>query len=174
MIGVNLSGGEFKASGTVYGKDYIFPSNAEIDYYASKGMDVIRVPFQWERAQPTLNGSLDSTHLARLDAVVSYANSKGISVVLDAHDYGTRSINGVDYQIGVSTNVPGSTLANFWGKMAEHYKGANVMYGIMNEPHFQTAEQWLPTVNATIASIRAAGGAQTVLVPGTHWTGAHS
>ena len=43
MLGVNLSGGEYKESGLAYGRDYIFPSNAEIDYYAGKGIDVIRV-----------------------------------------------------------------------------------------------------------------------------------
>src|SRR3954467_7832434 len=112
MIGVNISGGEYKATGTVYGSDYIFPSNTEIDYYAAKGMDVIRVPFQWERMQPSLNGALNSAEVARYKAVVDYANAKGISVVIDPHDYGTRTVNGVSYKIGVDAQVPSSALAD--------------------------------------------------------------
>jgi endoglucanase len=173
MIGVNISGGEYKATGTVYGSDYIFPSNTEIDYYAAKGMDVIRVPFQWERMQPTLNGALNSTDVARLKAVVAYANAKGITVVLDAHDYGARDINGTKYDIG-SAQVPSSAFANFWGQMASAFKGSGVMYNIMNEPHGFSAAAWLPSVNAAVKAIRDAGATEKILVPGTNWTGAHS
>ena len=91
MIGVNISGGEYKESGLAYGRDYIFPSNAEIDYYAGKGMDVIRVPFQWERMQKTENGALNGDEVARLKAVVAYANIEGLTVMLDAHGSGQAS-----------------------------------------------------------------------------------
>ena len=33
-------------------RNYGYPPNASIDYYASKGMGVIRLPFLWERVQP--------------------------------------------------------------------------------------------------------------------------
>jgi endoglucanase len=52
LIGVNLSGAEFGTAmiGT-YGIDYTYPTHAEIDYFASKGMGIIRLPFMWERLQ---------------------------------------------------------------------------------------------------------------------------
>ena len=174
MIGVNISGGEYKESGLAYGRDYIFPSNAEIDYYAGKGMDVIRVPFQWERMQKIENGALNPEEVARLKAVVTYANTKGLTVILDAHDYGTRTIGGVSYKLGVDDKAPASLLGDFWGRMAGEFKGSDVFYGIMNEPHYQTAAQWVPVANAAIKAIREAGAGEKILVPGTNWTGAHN
>jgi endoglucanase len=174
MLGVNLSGGEYWRGGNIYGTSYIFPSKTEIDFYSSKGMDVIRVPFQWERMQPALNGALDSTEVGRLKSVVSYANSKGMAVVLDAHDYGMRTINGQEYKIGIDSQAPASSLADFWGRMAATFKGSNVLYNIMNEPHYQSAHEWLPVSNAAIRAIRDAGATEKILVPGTYWTGAHS
>ena len=44
LLGVNLSGGEFNPSGTRLNWDYTYPTTAEIDYYASKGLSVIRLP----------------------------------------------------------------------------------------------------------------------------------
>src|SRR6059058_962977 len=88
MIGVNLYAGQFGGAGGAYGRDYIYPANSYLDYYAGKGMDVIRLPFDWERVQPTKDGPLSATELARLDAVVDHAKAVGLKVVLDPHNYG--------------------------------------------------------------------------------------
>ena len=168
MLGVNLAGAEFGSTvpGT-YGKDYTFPTHAEIDYYASKGMDVIRLPFLWERVQSSENGPLNSDYLSHMDDVVNYAATKGIMVDLDMHNYG----KGFGALIG-STATPNSAYAEIWGALADHFKSdSNVMFGIMNEPNQQTATQWLTSANDAIASIRAAGADQEILVPGTNWDG---
>src|SRR5882672_9468787 len=88
--GVNLAGAEFGATLTpgnlgTYGSSYLYPTNAEADYYIGKGMDTFRLPFRWERLQPTLNSPLDSTEFARLDSFVSYATSKGAYVAIEPH-----------------------------------------------------------------------------------------
>jgi endoglucanase len=90
LIGVNLSRAEFGSNvipGT-YGVDYTYPTHAEIDYYASKGLGVIRLPFLWERLEHTEFGALDPTELARLDDVVHSATSKGLKIDLDPHNFG--------------------------------------------------------------------------------------
>ena len=49
LKGVNLAGAEFNGSklpGVLY-KDYIYPNDAEFDYFASIGANVIRLPFRW-------------------------------------------------------------------------------------------------------------------------------
>ncbi|MGN6571556.1 MAG: cellulase family glycosylhydrolase [Pseudolabrys sp.] len=171
LLGVNLAGAEFasqKNPGT-YGVDYIYPSHSEIDYYANAGMSVIRLPFLWERLQTSAYGPLDASQLAHIDDVVNYANSKGLKVILDAHDYGS-------YQgslIG-SDAVPNSAFADLWGKLAGHFAAdANVMFDLMNEPHAQTAAQWLDSTNAAIAEIREAGAtSQEILVSGSYSDGA--
>lgn len=170
MIGINLAGAEFGSAGGAYGTNYIYPNNAGIDYYASKGMDVIRLPFLWERVQKSQNGPLDSAELARIDAVVNYAATKGMKVILDVHNYGS----GFGNVIGTS-GTPNSSFADLWGKLASHFKSdGNVMFGLMNEPHKQSASQWLVSANAAIDAIRDAGATQEILVPGSYWDGAHS
>ena len=171
LLGVNLAGAEFasqKNPGT-YGVDYIYPSHSEIDYYANAGMSFIRLPFLWERLQTTAYGPLDASQLAHIDDVVNYATAKGLKVILDAHDYGS-------YQgslIG-SDAVPNAAFADLWGKVGGHFaSNANVMFDLMNEPHAQTAAQWLDSTNAAIAEIREAGAtSQEILVSGTYSDGA--
>ena len=53
--GVNLSGAEFGQTSLpgTFGSDYTYPTSAEVDYYKSTGMNFIRLPFRWERLQPT-------------------------------------------------------------------------------------------------------------------------
>ncbi|MCK1404924.1 cellulase family glycosylhydrolase, partial [Bradyrhizobium sp. 76] len=172
LFGVNLSGAEFGAGGTRgVNYDYTYPTHAEIDYFASKDMSVIRLPFLLERVQPTMDGSLSASEVSYIDDVVSYANSKGMKVILDPHDFGY--VNGS--QIG-STALPNSAFANFWGQLAGHFaSNSNVVFGLMNEPFDISATQWLGSVNAAISAIRAVGAtSQQILVPGTNWDGASS
>ncbi len=168
LLGVNLAGGEFGPGGANYGYDYKYPTHAEIDYEASKGMNVIRMPFLWERLQPTLGQPFNSVELQRIDDVVNYATSKGLKVVLDPHDYGRY--NGQDIGSGA---VPNSAFASFWGQLAGHFaSNSNVIFGLMNEPDQSSASGWLGSVNAAIAAIRAVGATQEVLVPGIGYDGA--
>jgi Ca2+-binding RTX toxin-like protein len=181
LIGVNLAGAEFGAPYNnngqrdpshpdpgVFGTDYTYPTDAELDYYAAKGMSVIRLPFLWERIQHTQGGPLDTTELGRLDHVVSYATGKGLKIDIDLHNYGY----GFGSLIG-SPETPNSSFADVWGKLAGHFKSnPDVIFGLMNEPHTQSAADWLVSANAAIAAIRSAGALQEILVPGTDWTGA--
>lgn len=170
--GVNLSGAEFGESqlpGT-YGSNYTYPSFAEIDYYRDVGMNVIRVPFRWERLQHSLYSGLDGGEFARLSAVVGYAASRGVTVLLDPHNYARYNGN----LIG-SAAVPNAAFADFWSRVAQQFAGnPRVLFGLMNEPHDMPTEQWLAAANAAIAAIRAAGAQNLILVPGNAWTGAHS
>lgn len=171
LIGVNLSGAEFGTAmiGT-FGVDYTYPTHAEIDYFVSKGMAVIRLPFMWERLQHTQFGELDAAELARIDDLVKYATGQGLKIIIEPHNFG----KGFGALIG-SAQTPNSAFADFWGKVAEHFKAnPNVIFGLCNEPNEQSAAQWLGSANAAIEAIRGAGALQEVLVPGSYWTGAWS
>ena len=170
LMGVNLAGAEFAPQHVpgVFGTDYTYPTHTEIDYYASKGLDVIRLPFLWERLQRTELGPLDVAELGRIDDVVNYATSKGLKIEIEPHNYGY----GFGSLIG-SGETPNSSFADLWGKLAVHYKSnPDVIFGLMNEPHVQTATEWLSSANAAIAAIRSAGAAQQILVPGSYYDGA--
>jgi endoglucanase len=170
LLGVNLAGAEFGSNVPgVFGTDYTYPTHAEIDYYAAKGMGVIRLPFLWERVQRSELAVLDATELGRLDDVVNYATGKGLKIEIEPHNYGY----GFGALIGTA-QTPNSAFADLWGKLAGHFQSnSGVIFGLMNEPHDQSASAWLGSANAAIAAIRGAGAvSQEILVPGSYWDGA--
>jgi endoglucanase len=170
--GVNLAGAEFgetQLPGS-YGTHYVYPTPEEVDYYADKGMNAIRIPFRWERLQPALGGPLDADELARLRAIVLYATARGVNVVLDPHNY-ARYYGEV---VG-SSEVPDAAFADFWFRIAAEFANdGRVFFGLMNEPHDMPTRQWLDAANAAIAAIRAAAAHNLILVPGNGSSGAHS
>ena len=79
--GVNLSGAEFGASNLpgTFGTDYTYPTNAEVDYYVGKGMNTFRLPFRWERLQPTANSAFNAAELGRLNLEPRAVGHRSIS-----------------------------------------------------------------------------------------------
>lgn len=172
MKGVNLAGAEFgeRTLPGTFNKEYTYPSQQEVNYFKSKGMNTIRLPFLWERLQPTANGEFNTDELGRLKQTVETITSAGMTVVIDPHNYGRYYGN----IIGSST-VPNAAFANFWERLAGQFKGnSKVVFGLMNEPHDMPTEQWLSAANAAIASIRKTGATNLITVPGNNWTGANS
>ncbi len=182
QFGVNLSGGEFGSTlpGT-YGTDYIYPgidaegfNNAwELDYFHSKGLNLIRVPIQWERLQHDLNGPLSTFDLGLLDQLIANAASHGMSVILGPHNFARRTINGTDYLIG-SPQVPYSDFTDFWHKMAAHFAGQAGIYAyaLDNEPH-DTGGLWVTAgAQAGVDGVRMADMQTPILIPGDGWSGA--
>lgn len=171
-VGVNMAGAEFNST-ALPGRanfDYVWPSQTDLQRMANAGFTVVRVPFLWPRLQPTLFGPLDGAHLQALDAVVNSAKRLNLQVILDPHDYGTYR----GAMIG-SPSVPVASFTDFWHQLAQHYAASpHVVFGLMNEPHLQTAKQWAEQAQAAIHAIRATGASQLILVPGTHWSGAHA
>ncbi len=82
-------------------------TDTELDYYKGKGLNLFRLPFLWERVQPSLYGGLNQTELSRLDNVVAAARNRGMKVILDPHNYARYRLNGTEYLIG-SSQVPTS------------------------------------------------------------------
>lgn len=172
MKGVSLAGAEFGEGNLpgVYGTHYIYPNQTEIDYFKSKSMNTIRLPFRWERLQPTLNQAFDATEFARFDQFVTQTTAKDLYVLLDPHNYARYH----DDLIG-SMQVPNAAFADFWSRLADEYKdNAFVIFGLMNEPNSMPTEQWLDGANAAAAAIRTTGATNLIMVPGNGWTGAHS
>ena len=143
--GINIAGGDFGPQNLPgrYGTDYIYPDHATIDYFAAKGMNIIRVPALWERLQHQLDGDLDSAEMKRLDDVVGYAASKGMRVILDVHNY--AAYRGA--MIGTKS-VPEKALGDLWGRIAERYKDNEaVVFGLMNDPPYNELLSQAPASN---------------------------
>jgi endoglucanase len=175
--GPNLSGAEFNPGpGKRYGYDYIYPTTKEIDYYASKGFGIIRMPFDMTRVYPEPYSPLNTTEIIYMRLTVDHCLSKGIRVILDPHNYGFIYDSRTEVQREIGVDVEGTNLfKDFWSKMGLMYKNyPNVIFGLMNEPNKQTAIQWYTGAIPAIKAIRDAGATQMILIPGTGWTGAHS
>ncbi len=178
FAGVNLAGAEFgKVPGT-YDTDYTYPASDTIDYFAQLGFNLIRLPFRWERLQPTLYAPFSAVELTRLLTAVNYAMAKGLHVVLDTHNFARRRVaeDGwlEEYLIG-SAEVPSAAFADYCSRLAKVFNSTpSIIFGLMNEPWGLPAERWLSIANEAIAAIRREGADQLVLVPGIAYTGAHS
>jgi endoglucanase len=170
MLGVSLSAAEFgeKQLPGEYGKNYIYPTAKELDYYRSKGVMLIRLPFRWERLQPVLSGPFDATELKRIDEFVAAIAERGMKVIPEPHNYARYR----EHLIG-TTEVPYAAFADFWRRFAEHLKGENCIYGygLVNEPH-DTKGLWPAAAQAATDAIRTVDHVHHIFVPGDGWSGA--
>lgn len=168
MFGVNLSGAEFGSGVGRYGYDYSYPDAVDLDYYQSKGVELIRLPFKWERMQSTPGGELNSAELGRMKEFLTAAEAHGMKVIVDLHNYGRYGGKALG-----STELPGSTLADFWGKLAQELKGfgAVVGYDLMNEPHGLPggSATWASAAQAAVDAIRKVDMTHEIHVEGYGW-----
>jgi endoglucanase len=169
LRGVNLAGADFGETHLpgVYGMDYRYPTHAEVDYIVSKKLNLIRLPFRWERLQPALGADFDALEQARLQDIVGYATQHGVHVLIDPHNYARY------YGSLIGEGPSSDDFALFWTQLAQLFgNDPKVLFGLMNEPYGIEAEQWLAAANAALTAIRSAGATNLVLVPGTNYTGA--
>jgi endoglucanase len=179
LVGVNLASAEFgdKIPGR-HGTDYMYPTAEDVAAFSDLGFTCFRIPFRWERLQPSLFGPLEPDELDRLSALVREIAARGITAILDPHNYAHRRLEEdkwtKDHLIG-STEVPIEAYLDFMVQLAIHFLNEErVAFGLMNEPYDISPEGWRDIANSTISAIRAAGASQLLLVPGTAFTGAHS
>lgn len=176
-FGVNLAGAEFfhhKMNGVGHlNKDYFYPSTKELDYWAKKGMKLIRLPFKWERIQHEANGPLNMDEVNCIKDFIFEANRRGMKVLLDMHNYGRRNYNGKNRIIGDS--LPTSYFAHVWAILSQQFKDCEGLYGygLCNEPHdMATGVTWKSIAQEAIDSIRKYDRLTTIVVGGNHWSSA--
>jgi len=171
--GMNLTSPSFANAdrqNEIYPYTWYYPTQATVDYFMGKGMNTFRTSVLWDRLQPTINGDLSTVEFGRLDAFINATTAKGAYIVLDPHD--SARFKGT--LIG-TTEVPLSAFGDFWGKVADHYKGNDhVIFGLTNEPHDMQVSTWVDAANLAISAIRATGAKNLILVPGDRWSGAWS
>ncbi len=172
LVGVNLSAAGFGAHVAlpgVYGKHYSYPEESYYKKYADKGMDLVRLPFVWERIQPKLNTSLDSAELARLMQSLDFAQKHGVKVILDLHNY----YRYYDKLIG-SKDVPIDSFAGVWKQIAQKVVNHPAVdgYGLMNEP-YSTNGLWPQAAEAAAKAIRTVDGKRWIYIAGDRYSSAY-
>jgi endoglucanase len=183
--GVNLSGAEFgEALPGAEGVDYTFNSEPTFQYFAAKGLALLRIPIQWERMQPALNSPLNPGYLAGLKRDIAWAKKYGMSVIIEIQNFGRYSINkGGVYQEFIIDNiyagvveVSSDNLSDFWTRMSNEFMGEPTVYAydLMNEPHDMGTGNWQVISQTVLTAIRDNGDNKLIMIPGDGWSGAAS
>ncbi|MBX3618892.1 MAG: glycoside hydrolase family 5 protein [Rhizobacter sp.] len=171
LHGVNIAGAEFNSArmpGTLF-KDYTYPSDKDLRYFADQGANTVRLPFRWERVQRSLGGPLDEGELKVMRKVVDNARDAGLCVILDAHNFGTYA----KQKLG-SPELPIDRFTDFWLRMREAFPDpGNVAFGLMNEPAHAPRGGWARAAQEAVTALRGAGSEHLLLVSGAGWSGAH-
>lgn len=187
--GINVSGAERWEDGSnsnskpgPYGVDYWYPSQETMDYLASRGTKVIRLPFRWERIQPTLGGALNALELTRLKDCVARAANAGLRVILDVHNYAEYWVEDpagpVALKLG-SSRLPTSYFRDLWRRLSNAFKGnrAVIAYDLMNEPvnmpaagYASPQKAWESYSQDALTAIRNNRDNKLIMVPGYHWS----
>jgi hypothetical protein len=201
--GVNAAGAEFGAPSTdtgtsfsnvnrgVSGTNYLWNGALTYQYMYGRGHRLVRIPFRWERIQPTLGQPLDAGELQRMRDSINAAQSAGLEIILDVHNYGAYWLNqngvGIRYSIG-TPQVTFDHFADLWNRLAAEFNAyTNVVgYGLMNEPVNMTgvagktpAQTWETAAQRAADGIRAAAlpagqAHRWILVGGYQWSGTWS
>lgn len=181
-FGVNLSGGEFggyyMAQGDpypgIYGTHYAYPVASQLDYFKGKGMNLIRVPFRWERVQRDLNGSLYMDDVNKIKELVVGANQRGMKIFIDMHNFGRRGTSESNLKLidGAGSGVTRYHLADAWKKLAIEFKDLNLWgYDIMNEPHdMASTSSWYTIAQEVINAIRTVDTNTPIIISGDSWS----
>jgi endoglucanase len=130
-----------------------------------------------EPAQSAFATSGTQTNLTAMKAVIDYAFSQNMYVMIDDHLFGQVNDTLLNYSIiypGISSEAT-AQLVDFWTRMATKFKNyPNVIFDVMNEPNVQTAAQWFTAQTAVNTAIASVTTAQLVMIEGTCYTGGHS
>lgn len=172
-----------------YGEDYWYPGLAPdpetgentFEYLARRGVDVVRIPFRWERLQPLFGYRLDPLNLSRLKDCVSAAGDAGLGVILSLQNYGGywSESDGAVKKLKLGTpDLHASRFRDIWDRISQNFaEDENVIaYDLMNEPsnaggigkgEYDSEErQWEALTQDVVAAIRDRGDDSWLMVPG--------
>jgi len=173
MYGITLCGAEFgeKHLPGVLGVDSTYPNAKDISYFASKGVNLIQLPFKWERIQKVPGGLLDQTELGHINKFVDDCADNNIKVNLVLQNFGRYQLDGITYVVG-SPVITAWDLADFWKRMARAMFDKQNIYGfsIMTEPHDMGSYSWANTVQQVINGIREVDRYTVILVDGDNYS----
>ena len=189
--GVSLAGAEFgtdnptfsNANPGTYGENYNYPNRQTVEYFAKRGLGILRIPFRWERLQPDLGQPLDRAELGRIRKVVEWAANCGAVIVLDTHNYGRYRLllHGrprrvvIDEKIDGTTAVSSAHFADYWRRIGETFADDEAVlgFGLMNEPHDMGQSDWKAISQRAVDAIRTVNRKTRVIVAGGGWSSAN-
>jgi hypothetical protein len=178
-IGPNLgigSGGSFSNDNPgTYDETYRYESSEMFELLATRCLDLIRLPFRWERIQPVLGAPLDRDEVDRLRAALLRADQAGLDAIPTVMNYGAYWLgedetgSGVRHPIG-SDQVSIADFADLWTRLTDALSDLPniVAWGLMNEPVDMPggAAGWEVASQGAVDAIRRQGDDRIIMVPG--------
>jgi endoglucanase len=175
-FGINIAGPAM-APGTrgTYGKDYIYPDDATLAYYRSKGFKTVRVTFLWERLQPKLFATLATDELKRLQDLVNAVRRQDMVLITGPHNYARYAVEDGKPELIGTPAVPRAAFVDLWRRLSDVFAPAQdgLIFTLMNEPH-DTGGSWPLMAQAAVDAIRERDKKRWIYVPGDGWSSARS
>ena len=169
-------------------KDYNYTtiSKASIQALKDRGLQVLRLPFLWERVQYNLNGTLEPVYLGYIIQALKDCNEVGMKAILDMHNYARYTKNGTVTIFGQSNAPTKEQYGDAWKRIAAAVKAvpeaynALYAYDLMNEPHDvpavngkSGAKIWEEYAQAAVYAIRSNDDKKLIHVQGDSFSAAH-
>lgn len=162
--GYMLGGPDVTGTGSSF-----FPFNAQIDYMASQGFGMLKLPTTQSNAiqGPTPFQPWVVSYVNNMKTTIDYAFTKGMYVMIAFYDSASSLIATNTYAaVGVNP-VATNSFADQRSRIASRFKNyPNVLFEMENEPKFQTVNQWFKAQNIGISAMRLAGFTGTIGVSG--------
>lgn len=179
--GINLTGG------SDYDAFWSLPTTAEIRWAKRQGFEIVRIPYRWERLQPTLGAAFNATHQTALDNAVREVVAQGMIAQPVTHNFGGRVVVGGTGAIGAPEVKIGSAtlthahwedfcsrLGALWADISD-----SVWLDLMNEPDslplngYATETDHLVAIyNKAIVQLRTAGFTGRIVLEGNGYNNA--
>lgn len=133
-----------------------------LDAIAGAGFDTIRLPVRWS-AHLGADDRIDPAILARVDAIIDHAVSRGLKVIVDVHHYEAL----MDDPEG---RLP--QLVAIWRQLAEHYADYpdTLVFELLNEPTDRVSPAQVNRINARLLeTVRAVSPDRWVILSSPRW-----
>jgi endoglucanase len=171
LVQVNIAGAAFgeQVLPGALGYNYFFPTAEHLEQWRIRHVKVIRFPILWERLQPHLGGDFDPTYAALIDTFLTQVGQKGMSAILDIHNYGAYR-----GKLLGSSEVPLTAYHDLWRRIADRWHTRTGLHGydLMNEPHDGADAGWPAAAQAGIQGIRSVDSTHPIYVEGRAWSSA--
>jgi aryl-phospho-beta-D-glucosidase BglC (GH1 family) len=148
-------------------KEYYF------DDIKSAGFNCVRIPITWKfHVSKSFPYQIDSLWIDRVDTVITWALSKGLVVIINAHhEAGLKAVDTMSNPLARA-----DTLAKYdsiWSQVSRRFKDKPdfLLFEMLNEPQ-QMSQATLDSLNVRILSIiRKNNPTRITLFSGTSYTG---
>lgn len=168
-IGINLCGAEFGGKNLpgIINKDYVYPTEKDIEYFVRKGFKLMVLPFKWERVQHIPGGELDSLELIEIRQFINTCDKYNVQVTLTMQNFGVYQKGDKQLLLG-SSKLSYKIYKDVWRKIATSLLDKKNLYGfdIMNEPRKIFDKAWFTAAQNAINGIREVDTLTNIIIDG--------